>query len=199
MLIYLNGTSSAGKSSIAQAMVQQSTLAFVHIEADNIFAPDRRVKTSSSDDSHIYFLSTSAMVSNALKAGKNVIWEDPLFHPEQLIYEVSYLGVKDIINQIYLINVQCDLDVCKSREIARKDRGSGFAAIMHSYVYKYMPICDVEVDTSSTSPEDNARIILDFIAKTPQPTAFDRHLQGVEKDHLKEVANKLRGIKDENE
>lgn len=175
MIIYLNGASSSGKSSIAQALIKLSLQPLEHIEGDDIFNRNRIFSEEKRESSSVVTLySTRDMIRMAVKAGKSVIWEEPVFHQDELFYQVIAL---DLQVTLYLIDVYCSLDLCVVRERKRRNRGIGLAKAMHAFVYKRMPTRDITVDSSQMKPEDNARIILDFIQENPEPMAFKNYLQ----------------------
>ena len=175
MIIYLNGASSSGKSSIAQALIKLSLQPLEHIEGDDIFNKNRIISEEKSESSSVITLhSTRDMIRTAVKAGKSVIWEEPVFHQNELFHRVTALGLQVAL---YLIDVYCSLDLCEVRERKRRDRGIGLARAMHAFVYKRMPTRDITVDSSQMKSEDNAQIILDFIQKNPEPMAFKNYLQ----------------------
>jgi chloramphenicol 3-O phosphotransferase len=71
---------------------------------------------------------------------------------------------------VLFVGVRCPLEVLEQRERERQDRTLGHARAQFDVVHARM-IYDVEVDTSVSSPDENAQLILQRRALGP-PTAF---------------------------
>src|SRR5437016_630987 len=103
MIIYMNGASSSGKSSISQALVKLSSESLEHMEADDIFNEKRIVSVVQKEHStQTTLLPTYAVVRETLKAGKSVIWEEPIFYHDQLLDQMNALNLP--VPTIYLID-----------------------------------------------------------------------------------------------
>ena len=190
MIIILNGPPSAGKSSIAQAIVQQATGGvFMHIESDAVYdfhinEPYKAEKDGNGRIVHYYF-DTPSKVSMALEAGNCVVWDNLFSHPQQIAYEVKAVGEIAHEKKIYLIKVQCSLEICQARELARGDREIGYAKILYDGSYRCMPVYDLEVDSSATSPKDNALIILNFVKNNKTESVFNAYVERVFEQNAK--------------
>lgn len=96
--------------------------------------------------------------------GIPVIVDDLLFKRE---YLYDYLDVLDLSSS-WLIGVRCDLDVVNARESSRIGRFPGTATahfnLVHEHVFEY----DLEVDTTMASPRTVAEAVMERLASPPE-------------------------------
>ena len=107
-----------------------------------------------------------AIAAVALR-GTNVI-ADHVFVERDWVNECAQLFAG---MNAYLVGIQCPLDVLEQRERDRKDRTLGQARAQYELIHKYTRY-DLEVDTSTSSPEECAQQIIERL-QTP-PAAFQQ-------------------------
>lgn len=170
-IILLNGTSSAGKSSIARELLPLLDRQHYYMPVDsfNAMRHQREVTPDQLEDILVrlaggYHRSLAGMAL----AGNDVIADHVLRRPEWL-RECLDLFPPDVV----FVGVHCPLPELERRERARGDRPVGKAATQFPLVHRHGEY-DVEVDTSALSPRECADAVLHFIADPPPERAFDR-------------------------
>jgi chloramphenicol 3-O phosphotransferase len=192
-VIFLNGTSSAGKSSIAHELQEQIKEPTLHTGLDHFLAmlPQKHLVFGKEADQGFKFVPTtdgkhpitnvevgpvgfqlySAMhrsMKALIDANFNLIIDDVLFFNEVLQdYIRVFQGYK-----VYFISVKPPVEVAAQRELDRGDRVIGLARGSYDAVYSNK-IIDMEIDSSKTTPEQSAKLILDYVKEHPHPTAFN--------------------------
>ena len=162
-VILLNGPSSSGKSTLAQAL---QTL----ISNDG----DRRYEVVSIDDfmkisktETIYeddvFEISGDMCKKALEileAGSGVII-DHVITSERIFDQLT-----ESLSSFCLLKVRvtCPSDILRSREIKRGDRCPGSAESSEKYLFPKEGY-DIVVDTGTKPPEENARAIMERVKR----------------------------------
>ncbi len=165
--ILLNGTSSAGKSSIAQEIMKEVTCPVLHLKVD-IFLENIHFKFVE-DKSKMGYLYRSALdlfnktIQNASQKEMALVIDTVIVKDE--VYEaiMSALALKKVCS----VGVYCDIDVAKSREVARGDRMIGLVEAQIEAVHENRPY-DLKVDTTINSSEFCAKEILTFIESIPK-------------------------------
>ncbi|MBT4594291.1 hypothetical protein HOD08_00220 [bacterium] len=202
MFIFLNGTSSSGKTSIARALqrLYPTPLLYSGIDAFFNMVPEKYVGRQ--DDARVgYFFQESqdehgpitymhsgsegqkmhsAMayyIRMFLEAGNDMVIDEVLVGgKEGLEWYRKALGT----HAGYFIGVKCKLDEVQQRERKRTDRHQNHARpqfkVVHSHGLQY----DVEVDTTELSPEAAARKIYNYVKKAPEPKIFKGACEGEE-------------------
>ncbi len=175
-VIFINGTSSSGKTSIVRAL--QNLLPEPYLEAgiDKFIwmLPERYLDRPLWDDvlgladqaggaGHSLTRGMHRAIQALSLAGTNVVADHVLVEPDwacdcaELFAELP----------AYLVGVQCPLDVLEARERSRKNRTLGQAKLQFPVIHKYV-VYDLEVDTSVLSPEECARQIQSRLDEPPQ-------------------------------
>lgn len=181
-IIVLNGTSSSGKSSLVRALQELLDEPFLDTGLDRFLwmLPPRYLRPPLWDEvlgraveagpAGYQLVSGMHQAIAALsRAGCNVIADHVLIEPRWL--EECSMLFSDL--PAYLVGVHCPLAVVEERERQRKDRTLGQARAQFSLVHAH-GLYDVEVDTSTTSPEDCAIRIWERLEDGIGPTAFGR-------------------------
>lgn len=177
-IILLNGVGSAGKSSIAQALQEDLSDIYLHVQMDAFLdmLPDNR----SNDPKTIMFIEGSQhgkpvttiktgpdgqrlfdgmrhAIAAMARAGNNLIIDDVLLGSNLQ----SYL---ELISEfkIYKIGVFAPLDVLEKREKERGDRIPGLARWQYGLVHRGIEY-DMTVDTSTGSPKACAKKIIETL------------------------------------
>jgi chloramphenicol 3-O phosphotransferase len=100
-------------------------------------------------------------------AGENLVVEDALWHPRAFALAVAHFAERDA----WLVDVYCPIEVAVERENRRGDRALGGAALFFEPVYR-RGIYDVRVDTSLLKPEEAALAIIRALSTGRVPSAF---------------------------
>ena len=181
-IILLNGASSSGKSSVARALQARLNQPYWHISIDHLrnasVLPLDRVRSGEFTWSEMrgpFFAGFERSLAVYAEAGNNLVVEHIIEDEAWMQRVVRLLHGLDV----FFVGVRCDLDELEQRERQRGDRPLGDARRDFFTVHRHA-VYDVEVDTTSTSPDSNAaRIIAAHGART-RPSAFDRMAQAPE-------------------
>lgn len=172
LIIFLNGTSSSGKSSIAAELLRELDEPYFHMAVDTFHAmrsprpvaPDRLDALL-----HRTWQGFHRAVAGMAAVGNNVVVDHVLSAEWRLRDCLSLFVPQDVV----LVGVRCPLEELERRERARGDRPSGLAARQLEQVHVH-GVYDVECDTSRLDPVACARRIKDFLPDRPSPTAFEK-------------------------
>ncbi|GAA1945241.1 chloramphenicol phosphotransferase CPT family protein [Kitasatospora viridis] len=173
-IIFLNGTSSSGKSSIAEELVELlDDQVYFHLAVDAFGA--MRTKRPLTEHEQLdevlkrtrmgFHRSIAAMAS----AGNGVVVDHVLTEPWRLLDLLELLPAE----QVLFVGVHCPVEELNRRELARGDRQIGAAALQFPLVHAHGDY-DLELDSSTADPLECARRIRDFLPHRPTPTAFSR-------------------------
>lgn len=198
MIIFLNGCSSSGKSTIAKAIQHLSEKPWLLLGIDTFFhmMPSKHVGFGEKANEGYHFIpgqdeegpimhiqtgpfgnavaqSIPKVVQALANDGHNLIVDEVLFTDKELENYARAL----VANAVYFIGVMCDLKTMQEREILRGDRALGLARGQINHVHKLSCSYDLTVDTTHTSAFDCAHEVLSFIERTPEPQAF-KQIQG---------------------
>ncbi|WP_432080280.1 chloramphenicol phosphotransferase CPT family protein [Streptomyces sp. WAC 04229] len=172
-IIFLNGTSSSGKSSIAQELLEiLNDGVFFHMAVDGFNA--MRTKRDLAAEELDAALRRTRMgfhrsIAAMAEAGNDIVVDHVLSEPWRLLDCLRVLRTEDVL----FVGVHCPLDELIRRELARGDRPSGLAAYQYDLVHSHGDY-DLECDTSTASPRECAQRIKEFLPYRPSPTAFTR-------------------------
>lgn len=163
-IVFLNGVTSTGKTSIVDAIQSQSEV-FFYVVANDLFEEmvgDRYLRENYwkyLSEAIIMMYHTARLFSDQ---GKNVLIDGILVEEDQL--KPHYETVKTLFAgyPLDIVEIYCPLEICRKRNIARGDRGEEQSAWQHSIMasnidYRY------SVDTSVLSPGECADEILNAI------------------------------------
>ncbi|WP_309234835.1 chloramphenicol phosphotransferase [Nocardia sp. XZ_19_385] len=183
-VIFLNGTSSSGKTTLARAIQDESESPFLHWGIDTLFAmvppkwgggldgPLSRDgfwydRAEHDVDGHplvvvrygssgLRMLRSGCAAAAAFAHGGNdVVVDEMLLSPELMPLWMSALSGLDAL----VVAVRCPLEVAEQREVARgNERGlaRGHLRTVHRHDVRY----DLSVDTSTATPAELARTVL---------------------------------------
>lgn len=174
-IIFLNGVSSSGKTSIARVLQRTLPEPYLQVSIDAFeeMLPDRYDDGPAFEWPVIFPKMLSGFhhsIAALATAGNNLIVDHVTVYREgwsSSLLECAYLLAPF---RAYLIGVQCPLPELQRREQARGDRYVGTAERQQPYVHWYKTY-DLEVDTSESTPEACAATISTFIASN-EPSAF---------------------------
>ncbi|MFG3099219.1 chloramphenicol phosphotransferase CPT family protein [Streptomyces sp. NPDC048182] len=172
-IIFLNGTSSSGKSSIARELLDVlDDGVFFHLAVDGFNAMrSKRVLGAAELDDALrrtrmgFHRSIAAMA----EVGNGVVVDHVLSEPWRLLDCLAVLPPEDVV----FVGVHCPLDELTRRESARGDRPPGLAAQQYGLVHAHGDY-DLECDTGTASPRECAQRIKEFLPRRTGPGAFTR-------------------------
>ncbi len=179
-IIFINGTSSSGKTSLLKALQVKLTEPYLDMGIDRFIwmLPKRYLDRPLWDDvlgkavqsgplGLILFSGMHHAIAAAAKRGLNVI-ADHVFVEKAWVDECASLFAD---MNAYLIGLHCPLELLEQREKDRKDRTLGQAREQFDVIHKYV-VYDLELDTSTLTLEECAEKVIERL-KTP-PEAFKR-------------------------
>jgi chloramphenicol 3-O phosphotransferase len=183
-IIFLNGASSSGKTSILNALQNKLEEPYLNMGIDKFIwmLPKRYLDRPLWDD--VLGLATEAgqtgrrlfsgmhqAIAMTARAGNNIV-------ADHVIVESAWAQeCARLFSPLpaYLIGVQCPLEVLEQRERDRKDRTLGQARMQYAVVHKYVQY-DLEVDTSRFSPDE---CVIQIVERIQSPAeAFRRMAKG---------------------
>ncbi|MEH0431926.1 AAA family ATPase [Streptomyces stelliscabiei] len=172
LIIFLNGTSSSGKSSIAAELLRVLDEPSFHIPVDAFHAmrtgreiPPERLAGVLHDTWRGYHRAIAGMA-----AAGNLVVMDHVLSAEWRLRDCLDLFVPQ---DVVFVGVHCPRAELERRERQRGDRPPGLAARQLAQVHAH-GLYDVECDTSRADPPQCAARIKDFLSARPTPTAFQR-------------------------
>jgi len=193
MVIFLNGTSSSGKTTIAKELQARYKTPYLHVGIDtffNMIHPRFVGPEASARLGYYYFLedgkrkitlgpygkkltaSTVPVVAALLQQKNDLIIDEILYAGEGRDFLYKYACLFDGVTA-YFIKVDCPLSVLEKREKLRKDRHSGIARAQYEHIHAHGFSYDISVDTSQYDAATCAEQIMSFIKKNPHPQAFE--------------------------
>jgi adenylylsulfate kinase/chloramphenicol 3-O phosphotransferase len=166
-IIFLNGVTSTGKTSIAEELREQADEIYYHLSND-IFHCMIGKKFWIENSRMCVAKSIAAMYHAArgmCENGINVIIDGMLLEMPEFIQEYGkqhYDIMKSALTgiDITMIEVFCPLEECRRRNIARGDRGEFQSQEQYNEMNKNIK-CDFKADTSVNTAEECAKQILD--------------------------------------
>jgi chloramphenicol 3-O phosphotransferase len=176
-IIILNGVSSVGKSSTARALQTVTARPFLHVAMDTFIHmlpeamfghPDGLIfETVQDEGKPSIIIRTGPVIERAMQGmrhaiaamaaqGNNLIVDEVMIGKDK---EREYRALLSRFD-VRLVGLFAPLDVLEARERARGDREIGLARWQHDRVHRDM-IYDLEIDTTVTTPLENAQKIRD--------------------------------------
>jgi chloramphenicol 3-O phosphotransferase len=198
-IILLNGTSSAGKSTLAKQLQEILPQPYLHTGIDHFLAatPWSRLfvysDSTSQTEAEGWFLpfrdgvlvsapqlgpvayqwldGMYASFATLAAKGVNLIVDDVIYDPQVFRSAVTHLADLPVL----FVGLHCPVAEAMRREHERGDRAPGGAAIFHELVHRH-GCYDLEIDTAQASPtECSEQIRLALTQRHPQ--AALRHLR----------------------
>ena len=164
IILYLNGVTSTGKSTVAKEIQEKSELNFYHLSHD-IFQQMGSPKFLRQN----YFKHLGEAILQAYQTAKlmsgngiNIIYDGMMLEIDEL--KPHYQKIKTIFKDspIKLVEVCCPLEICRQRNIERQDRGENQSEEQSQIMAKDVEY-DISVDTSVNSAKQCTKIIIDSI------------------------------------
>lgn len=195
-IIFLNGSSSAGKTTLAIMLQQMLSEPYQHMALDmfrdgmpgrfrGLNSPDgspgarglnvvpvqregeRVTQIRFGDHGEQVLRGMRRAIAAFAREGNHVIVDDLLFKPE---YLDDYADALTGLNA-WLIGVRCSLDRVNQREAQRSGRFPGTATSHFHEVHAHGCAYDLEVDTSDTTPRACAERIITRLNEPPEVLA----------------------------
>ncbi len=164
MIIYINGTSSSGKTSVAKELQKLRPEPYFYFSIDTLLYSlyEEDVKAIMGHQTYRqklnwesvfegYFASVAALAN----AGNNVIADCPVYSQKLGQYFQKHLGSID--NRL-TVKLDCPLLVLEERERNRGDRAIGVAKGQYAGIHKHLDF-NLEFDSSKDSPTEIASTI----------------------------------------
>lgn len=174
-MIFLNGASSSGKSSIAEELLAILERPFFHLSVDAINAMRARERTLELGPEELgaVLARTRAgfhrVIAGMAQAGNDLVVDYLLSERWRLLDCLRVLNGLDVV----FVGVHCsDVELAR-REAARGDRVPGQAAAQLPRVHSWGGY-DIEVDTTAASPRECAVAISAALGRLDGPRAFER-------------------------
>ncbi len=189
-IIFLNGPSSAGKTSIARALQQSLSEPYLHMALDTFLGmfPPHFAQTpggsgevplaSHRDAALAIYLTPVAQrlisgyhhaVAACALAGNHLIVDHVLLERQWLRECVALLTHVSV----FFVGIHCPLELLEARERARGDRRAGLARAQVDRVHAHQ-IYDLQIDTSLASVQACAMAIVQAVQHPLTPSAFQR-------------------------
>ena len=167
-IIFLNGTSSSGKSTLAREIQRQAEIPFWHVASDQFVEAGmlpKRVNDGGEFDWTInrpkFINAFHSCVKSILTTGNNII----LDHIIESQYWFKELQQELATFDMFYVGVHCPLAVIEEREKQRSDRrignrylGEAEYHLKHVHTYSAY---DYEIDTGLGGIEENASKVLE--------------------------------------
>ncbi|GAA2463422.1 chloramphenicol phosphotransferase CPT family protein [Streptomyces macrosporus] len=172
LIIFLNGTSSSGKSSIAKELLQILDEPYFHMPVDAFHSMRTRREVGPKELPDLLrrtWMGFHRAVAGMAVAGNNVVVDHVLSEDWRLLDCLGLFSAREVV----LVGVRCSLEELQRREQARGDRPVGLAARQFQRIHAH-GLYDFECDTTTAGALDCARQISAFLPQRPPPTAFEQ-------------------------
>ncbi len=173
-VIFLNGASSAGKSSLAKAVQRLIDEPFWHVSSDQFvearLLPQRRTEGGEFAWATMrprFFRAFHRCLPAIASAENNIIVEHVIEFESWMRELVHLLASFDV----FFVGVHCPLHELERRERERGDRMIGEARDHLEVVHTFGPY-DYEVDSTTASPDEHARRMIAAWRRRVPPHAF---------------------------
>ena len=180
-IIFLNGTSSSGKTTIAKALQESLSDPYMHLSVDDFIGMYPQWLWGPQAGKEMYLHILPAIISGihgcvaALAySGNNIILDHVLQEKEWLIECIDKWDGLDVL----FVGVKCPIEIAEQREKVRGDRNIGTARYQFERVHVH-ELYDIEFDTSALTVEDCVARIIDKVEKNTALTAFDEIAESI--------------------
>jgi chloramphenicol 3-O phosphotransferase len=193
VIIFLNGVSSSGKSSVARALQDAWITPLVHVGVDTFidmiparfcgegqearyglqFVPVQTregpvVEIRAGPYAKRLFAGMIGTIGALARARNDIIVDEVLFGDDMLREYVRELQGQTV----YFVAIHCTLEIVEQRERERGDRFINSAKAQFPLVHGPTRSYDLELDTSLSSPDQLADAIKEYVTNTPGPQGF---------------------------
>jgi chloramphenicol 3-O phosphotransferase len=193
MIILLNGTSSAGKTTIGKIMqdnceeilllygvdimvqlafpekcdnppLNEKAIKLIEKEVDG----EKKVELVVSSYMHPVYRAAVEFYRMLSNKGYNIIVDEVLFDEKRVGFYFDILSDE----LVYFIGIKPDKKEVIRREETRGDRIIGLAGGLYDEVYNPLFTYDLELDTGKISPDEAAMKILELVNSNKEPSGF---------------------------
>lgn len=184
IIVFLNGTSSSGKTSISTELLNQNEISFHHLSIDDFF--------NGLFHDYIDFINTKCADREDVQVSPQIILDSMITLFYSTIKFMSAKGmniVVDTVNDnderlnaclrllsdhpVLFVGVTCSKEELIRREKLRGDREIGLAISQYNKVY-CLGEYDIELNTETLRPNECANLILNFIRSNREFSAFKK-------------------------
>ena len=165
-IIFINGVSSSGKSSLAKEIQRRLPEDFLHLQLDAFIGMLPRT-----DDDDLFMQMVDGMnrsIVAMIEANLNVIVDHVLIVKEWMDQCLDLLGE----GYVLFVGLYCELEELERRERKRDSRRQGFAKAQIDLIHRGK-IYDIELDTKALNVGQCADLVLDYYNNQP-PNAFKK-------------------------
>jgi chloramphenicol 3-O phosphotransferase len=175
-IIFLNGTSSSGKTTIAKALQENLSEPYMRLLVDDFIDMYPQWLWGPKGGKEAYLRILPAIISGLYgcvaalaSSGNNIVLDHVLQEKEWLKECVEkWVGL-----EVLFVGVKCPLEIAEQREKERGDRNIGTARYQIERVHIH-ELYDLEVDTSVLTVEQCVSKIVEKVNKKPKMTAFEK-------------------------
>jgi chloramphenicol 3-O phosphotransferase len=169
--IVLHGPTSAGKSSLANALQDSSPVPAFHVAVDAFVTMSRRRDMRTPEEQerayHIHCENLRSTLARLLDTQFEIIVDFVLRDEAELRDTLRVLESRPM----YLVSVRAPLDILEERERRREDRATGMAREQSAHP-AFRRDYDLVIDTSKHTPENGAVAIRSFLRDHPRDTGI---------------------------
>ncbi|WP_093851876.1 chloramphenicol phosphotransferase CPT family protein [Streptomyces pini] len=171
-IVFLNGTSSSGKSSIATELLRILDGSWFHMPVDAFHAMRTKKEADPAELPAVLRRTWEGFhraVAGMASAGNDIVVDHVLSERWRLLDCLTLFEPRNVL----LVGVRCSPEELRRRERVRGDRPAGLAEHQLGLVHAH-GVYDVECDTTAASPAECALRIRDALTHHTSPTAFER-------------------------
>jgi chloramphenicol 3-O phosphotransferase len=174
IILFLNGASSSGKSSIAkalQAMIEQPCFHLCIDDYLQALQKDLWDRQEIVQREWLHIIGGFHAAAAAIARAGNLVIVDDVLEKEPPWVENLLILFEGL--DVIFVGVHCPLAELERREQERGDRKQGMARLQFDQVHA-QALYDVEVDTSKLSTRECATRVIDYMRERQYPSALDR-------------------------
>ena len=151
-VVFLNGTSSSGKTTLAKALQERLPEPYMYVSLDNFFHmyPEKYLNPTNQDEAMILARLIPAVVSGFHKSIASLAQSGNHILVDHVLEENGWLN-ECVENwkglEVLFVGVKCPLEIAEQRERERGNRNIGTARYQLERVHAH-GLYDIEVDTS---------------------------------------------------
>ncbi|MES2463368.1 MAG: AAA family ATPase [Armatimonadota bacterium] len=170
-IIVLDGASSAGKSTLARSLQQVLDAPYWHVSQDHFWQmlPPKGTDQRNNLTPEGCLSGFHQAITGIAASGNNLIVDTGFLDKAWLVELVHLLTPY----RVFFVAVYCSLDELKRRERQRGDRPEGYTQSQIDRVYHH-GFYDMEIDTSTRTPEACALLLKEALSQATSPSAFQQ-------------------------